>query len=75
MILATLDTAHFTFTALGEDVAAATAALEAGWKAHADQYRRPGTSLPSFKAITEWHDLRFDEIAVGGCLRDGSVIA
>ena len=75
MILATLDTSHFTFTALGQDAAGAAAAIEAGWKAHARQYGRAGSPLLSFKAITETHEIRFDKITVGGCLRDGSVIA
>lgn len=72
MILATLDTSHFTFTALGQDAADAMAALEAGWKAHARQYARAGSPLLSFKTITETHEIK---ITVGGCLRDGSVIA
>lgn len=70
MWLATLDTAHFTFAALGVTEIAAMAALRTGWEAHV---ARLGLHYaPSWSALAD--DVALVYIPADGCVRDGEVI-
>lgn len=67
MILARLETSHFSFIALGVDREHAEATMRQAWDRHAKEYRHRGV-LP-FEEFAE--DVNYSEIERGGALRDG----
>jgi hypothetical protein len=69
LTLATLDTANYSFAALGETKGQATRAMQAAWRRHRAQ---TGAEM-------RWDDVKGDvnyaDIRPGQCLRDGSPLA
>ena len=65
MIIATLDTAHFNFIAMGVDVESARDALARGWDVHRTQSDKPVVDLRFFE-----DDIRYIDISAGDCVRD-----
>jgi hypothetical protein len=67
MIIATLDTRHYSFVALGEDEAEAIGTLREGWKKH----KKATDAGP-------WEDFSDGVVCVdlepGQCARDGSLL-
>jgi hypothetical protein len=70
MIVATLDTRHFSFVALGETERDALIAIRRGWNAHRKLTRGHAGPWSEFA-----DSVRFIEIAPGQCSRDGEPIS
>lgn len=66
MVIATLETRHFTFTALGETREEALHALRLGWAAHAEQTGARGK--------LDEDDVSFLDIEPGQVFRDQTLI-
>lgn len=73
MFIATLDTAHFEFVALGNTFEQATQALREGWLEHGNQYE--GVDRGYIERAIADGDVRVLRIGPGECARDGSVIS
>lgn len=69
MIILTLDTPHFTFTAMGNDTEEANEALLAGWLRHAKQYGADPSYLGD-----NCDDIRTIELEPGLCTRDYELV-
>ncbi len=69
MIILTLDTFHFTFTALGHDEDEARDALLAGWLRHAKQTGADPSYLGD-----NCDDIRQIELEPGLCTRDHELV-
>jgi len=65
--IATLESAHFTFTAAAPSKVEARANLIAGLERHSEQYRLPDRWY-------EEDDISIISVEAGGCTRDGSNI-
>lgn len=72
MILATIDTGSFQFTALGETEAAASSLLVLAWAKHRQE--RPWAEPALMVEAISNGDVTFTEIQVGDVIRDDSVI-
>jgi hypothetical protein len=68
MVIATLNTAHFSFMAAGETKADALKALKKGWKAHAFEYRRFNNPIQPFSYYED--GVGYTNLKPGECARD-----
>lgn len=69
--LATFNSGHFDFTALGETRADVIEALRSGWEAHSRVYDADPALLE--EAIRDG-EVDYTLVAVGDCLRDGALL-
>lgn len=69
VIVATLDTSHFTFQAVGRDREEAEAAMVAGFRRHCREYT--GADRAFMRNAIIDGEVRFAEIPIGGAARDG----
>ena len=69
MFLATMETQHFSFQALGADEDAAERAIHRGWVAHCRQYDAYEQSL---EELRENFGINVHPIEMNECLRDGT---
>ncbi len=72
VVLATMETFNFTFTALGVDADDALRILSEAWRLHTAEYRLGG-NRGEMDLVAEW-GVTFTEMAVGHAARDGEVI-
>jgi hypothetical protein len=73
IVIATVTTAHFEFTAVGRNATDAKAALQAGWMEHCNQYPEADTHF--MNTLILGGDVAFLFIEPGHCARDGEVIS
>lgn len=64
MFIATVDTPHFRFLALGDTEVEARQALMKGWYAHCKEYKR------AERSYVQPDEICIGELEVGDCLRD-----
>lgn len=70
--VATLDTRHYTFTAVANTEADAISAMKRGWEKHTAQWG--GQDDPG-AAWERWEDgVRVTKLLLGECARDGTVL-
>jgi hypothetical protein len=67
MILATVDTRNFTFTAVGNDRDHANKVLTAGWNAHVREY---GADPDMMTHMIDDEEVNYTPLVVGQCRRD-----
>ncbi len=68
MVIATLNTAHFSFMAAGETKADALKALKKGWRAHQKEFERWNDPICSFCYYAD--GVGYVELKPGECARD-----
>ena len=76
LYLATFESAHFRFQAIGDTEVAANVALMTGLAEHAVQYKIPTDWYLDGRSSTEFfaEDVYTVVVSLGGCLRDGQAI-
>jgi hypothetical protein len=72
LVLATLDTSHFAFEALGRTREECEQLLKDAWEVHTRDY--PQAEIGYMRRLIDDGDVNFSTITVGGVLRDGETL-
>ena len=71
IVVATMDTRHFHFMAVGTDREHAEAALTAAWAKHCDEYNVPMDPEDEDTPFAEWYGVNYTTMEIGDGVRDG----